>query len=82
MAKISRAQALANSITEAQVRFFNMSENERIEYINKYDKMQPYQKIALRGCRKFMSAKEKSVFRSVAQPKQEISAEEKQPNQD
>lgn len=82
MVKISRAQALANSITEAQVRFFNMSENERIEYINKYDKMQPYQKIALRGCRKFMSAKEKSVFRSVAQPKQETTAEEKQPNQD
>ena len=80
MVKISRAQALANSITEAQVRFFNMNEEERIDYINRYDKMQPYQKVALRGCRKFMSPKEKQAFRVVSSPKPEVKAEEIEPS--
>lgn len=80
MVKISRAQALANSITEAQVRFFNMNEEERIDYINRYDKMQPYQKVALRGCRKFMSPKEKQAFRAVSSPKPEVKAEEIEPS--
>ena len=76
MVKISRAQALANSITEAQVRFFNMNEEERIDYINRYDKMQPYQKVALRGCRKFMSPKEKMAFKKASSSKTEALAEE------
>ena len=76
MVKVTRAQALANSITEAQIRFFNMSEDERIEYINRYDKMQPYQKVALKGCRKFMSPREKLAYKKVTSPKTEVLAEE------
>ena len=82
MGRSIRAQVLANSINELQVRFFNMSEDERIEYINRYDKMQPYQKVALRGCRKFMSVKEKTAFRKVTLTQKETQADEKQPNQD
>ena len=80
MVKISRAQALANSITEAQTRFFYMNEAERLEYISKYDMMQPYQKVALRGCRKIMSSKEKQAFRAVSSPKPEVKAEEIEPS--
>ena len=76
MVKVTRAQRLANSITEAQVRFFNMNENERIDYINRYDKMQPYQKVALRCCKKFMSPREKLAYKKVTSPKTEVLAEE------
>lgn len=79
MVKISRGQVLANSINELQVRFFNMSEDERIEFINKYDKMQPYQKVALRGCRRFMSTREKQAFRLVSSPKTETQTQESEP---
>ena len=79
MVKISRGQVLANSIKEVQVRFFNMSEDERIEFISRYDKMQPYQKVALRSCRKFMSAKEKQAFRLVTSQKDESLVQETEP---
>lgn len=57
---------ISNSINEFQMRFYYMSSDERIEFINQYNKMQAFQKVALRQCRTIMSPAEKKAFRKIS----------------
>lgn len=71
MQKISGYKYLEVKIKETQQEFFNMSATERIKFIGSFESMQPYQKVALHGCKAIMSKMElKEYNKAVREQKQ------------
>lgn len=64
--KESGADRLSKNILNFKNNFLIMSSAERLMIIEKYSFMQPYQKVALLQCKKYMSKAEKIKFKQVS----------------
>ncbi len=65
MVKQTGAARMIESIRATQNQFLNMTSNERIEFINRYEILQPYQTTALIQCKKFMTTAERKALKQV-----------------
>ena len=65
MGRQSRAEIMNCNIRNAIATFFNMTTEERVDYINRYQCLLPYEKTALLQCKKFMTAAEKKAYKQA-----------------
>lgn len=65
MGRQSRAEIMNCNIRNAIATFFNMTSEERVDYINRYQCLLPYEKTALLQCKKYMTAAEKKVYKQA-----------------
>ena len=65
MGKPSRAEIMNCNIRNAITTFLNMTTEERINYINRYQCLLPYEKTALLQCKKFMTPVEKRTYKDA-----------------
>ena len=63
----TRAEILVEGIKETQNRFLNMTSEERIAFIERYEILQPFQTTALMQCKKFMTPAEKKIYKAAVQ---------------
>lgn len=62
----SGADRLRQNILDYKNNFLMKTSAERLALIERYPLMQPYQKVALLQCKKYMSDEEKRKFRQVS----------------
>ena len=77
------ALLMMENIRKTQGEFILMTPEQRLAFLDKYDRLQPYQKTALLQCRKYMSAAEKKKFkqmREIAAASVKSNEDEPQPN--
>lgn len=67
----SGADKLSLDIINYKNNFLIKTSTERLEIIERYPLMQPYQKVALLQCKKYMSDVEKRKFRQVSKKAEE-----------
>lgn len=65
--KKSGATILIENIRATQNQFLNMTSEERIAFIERYEKLQPFQTTALMQCKKFMTPAEKKTYKAAVQ---------------
>ena len=83
MVKLNGAQLMMENIRRTQNEFLNMSGEQRLKFLDRYEYLQPYQKTALLQCRKYMSAAEKRKFKQMSERAAtsiKTSEDEPQPN--
>ena len=78
MPKISRGQAMADAIFKIKSEFVSMSEDDRIRFIENYGLLNNYQRVALIQLKKFMTPKEKRVYKT--QVEKQTQKESEQPD--
>ena len=54
-----------NQMNNLIIKFYNMSPEERIHYIKRYERMSSMEQVALIQSRKFMSSNEKKEYKKV-----------------
>ena len=77
------AQLMMENIRKTQGEFLIMTGEQRLAFLDKYDRLQPYQKTALLQCRKYMSAAEKKKIKQMMEKSAvttKSNEEEPQPN--
>ena len=63
--KETKAQRHINLVQSAKLQFLNMSESERISYIQRYKTLSNVQQVVIYQCKKYMSKAERAEFRRV-----------------
>ena len=58
-------QRMQMNIRIAMNDFLNMTSEKRIEYINKYHCLMPYEQVALLQCRKYMTTAERKAYKQI-----------------
>ena len=62
---VSGGQRMQMNIRIAMNDFLNMTSEKRIEYINKYHCLLPYEQVALLQCRKYMTRAERKAYKEI-----------------
>lgn len=65
MGKRNGALIMIENIRQVQTMFLNSSSEQRINYINNFERLLPYERTALMQCKKFMTPEEKRVYFDV-----------------
>ena len=65
MVKQTGAARMIEAIRATQNQFLKMTSDERLEFINRYEFLQPYQTTALIQCKKFMTTAERKALKQV-----------------
>ena len=65
MVRQTGAARMIEGIRATQNQFLNMSSQERIAFINRYEILQPYQTTALLQCKKFMTTAERKALKQI-----------------
>ena len=75
MGRPSRAEIMNCNIRNAITTFLNMTTEERVDYINIYQCLLPYEKTALLQCKKFMTTAEKKAYKQATNSALQCNAE-------
>ena len=75
MGRPSRAEIMNCNIRNAITTFLNMTTEERIDYINRYPCLLPYEKTALLQCKKYMTSAEKKAYKQATTSALQCNAE-------
>lgn len=63
--KRQKTKPMYDLIADTILRFVNCSSQQRITYINNYEHLLPYEKVALIQAKKYMTTEEKKAYKEV-----------------